>query len=68
MLVHKMYYIMWPEWRTEQVAMHLLYNHRHYLDTKYNETKEFNETNIYNYPNMTVRAMMLSALGSTIVP
>ena len=50
------------------MAIHLLYNHRYYLDSNYNETKELNETNIYNYPKMTIRAMVLSALAPMVVP
>ena len=40
----------WKEWTTYD-AIHLLINHRSYLDPSYNETKEFDEFNImtYNY-------------------
>ncbi len=38
----------WKEW-IEYDTIHLLVNHRSYLDLNYNETKEFYEFNILNY-------------------
>lgn len=48
MLVHKLYKSYYPEWKTNYECMHLLINHRGYLD-KESPIKEFNETNIIDY-------------------
>ena len=49
MLVHNLYKIYWREWKTLD-SIHLLINHRHYLD-KESPIKDFDENNIqtYNY-------------------
>ena len=61
MLAHNLYSTMWNEWR-DQDAIHLLYNHRSYLDPHYNCTKDFNETNVDVHPHVTIRTMILAAL------
>ena len=51
MLMEELYeFKNWKEW-TKYDAIHLLINHRSYLDINYNKTKEFDEFNImtYNY-------------------
>ena len=61
MLVHKLYKSYWKEWK-EQITIHLLFNHRPYLDKENFETYGvFNETTIMSY-NQTFGFM---ARGST---
>ena len=49
MLIEELYEMKdWKEW-IEYDTIHLLVNHRSYLDLNYNETKEFDEFNILNY-------------------
>jgi hypothetical protein len=48
MLVDKLYFTYWPEWNETLDAVHLLINHRSYLD-KNSPIQEFNEFNIQNY-------------------
>ena len=47
MLVHNLYKTYWPEWKSLD-SIHLLINHRSYLD-KDSPIKTFNEINIINY-------------------
>lgn len=47
MLIHQLYKINWPEWRTLD-TIHLLMGHRSYLD-KESPIKEFSEKNIRTY-------------------
>jgi hypothetical protein len=48
-LIHKLYFDKnWKEYGKEFDAVHLLVNHRSYLDPK-SPIKEFNETNIRDY-------------------
>ncbi len=48
MLVDKLFQSYWPEWNVTLDAVHLLINHRSYLDKK-SPIKEFDEYNIKNY-------------------
>ena len=38
----------WNDWK-DMNCIHLMINHRHYLDKDYQSLKEFNETNIWTY-------------------
>lgn len=40
----------WHGWRSDFDTMHLLINHRSYLDPHYKHYPEFDETNIASYP------------------
>jgi hypothetical protein len=48
MLLHKLFNDMWMEWR-DQDTIHLLVNHRSYLDPHFKQIPEFTEDNIKNY-------------------
>jgi len=48
MLVPKLYLTQWPEWR-QQDTIHLLINHRSYLDPHFKEYPAFDNVNIANY-------------------
>lgn len=50
MLISNLYKKVWNEWR-QQDTIHLLINHRSYLDKEHiKEYPEFNEKNIKDYP------------------
>jgi hypothetical protein len=59
-LAHKLYNIYWKDWK-EQDCIHLLINHRHYLDTFYKDIPVFNEVNINSY-NKTFGEMARSVI------
>lgn len=48
MLAAELYKSQWPQWR-HQETIHLLINHRSYLDPHYKDIPVFNEVNIANY-------------------
>lgn len=50
-LMDKMYEFQdWPNWSQNYDTIHLLMNHRDYLDSHFKEYGELNERNIQNYP------------------
>ena len=57
-----LYFKYCKDWRTSLEAIHLLINHRHYLDAK-SPIKEFDENNILNY-NYTFGEMCREILDS----
>ncbi|KAK2707930.1 uncharacterized protein LOC136028814 [Artemia franciscana] len=59
-LAHHLYNIYWSEWR-KQDCIHLLINHRSYLDKFYKDIPVFNEVNIYSY-NKTFGEMARSVI------
>lgn len=61
-----LYAYMWPQWR-EQDAIHLLYNHRSYLDPYWNQTGELDETNIDKHPK-TIREILAACLVPFATP
>ncbi|KZS18626.1 Uncharacterized protein APZ42_015162 [Daphnia magna] len=53
MLMQDLYDSMeWPDWRLNQDTIHLLINHRSYLDPHFKEYPDFNDRNIQHYPYM----------------
>jgi hypothetical protein len=42
----------WPNWSQNYDTIHLLTNHRYYLDSHFKEYEDFNEQNIQHYPYM----------------
>lgn len=53
MLMHELYdSTEWPGWQQKQDTVHLLINHRSYLDPHYTEYQDFDEDNIQTYPYM----------------
>ena len=48
MLVPQLYKSQWPQWR-QQDTIHLLINHRSYLDPHFKEYPAFDNINIANY-------------------
>ena len=42
----------WPDWRRKQDTIHLLINHRSYLDPHFKQFPDFDEHNIQRYPYM----------------
>lgn len=42
----------WPDWRRKQDTIHLLINHRSYLDPHFKQFPDFDEYNIQRYPYM----------------
>ena len=50
MLINMLYQNNSTDWRQKQDTVHLLMNHRSYLDKHFKEYPEFNESNIVNYP------------------
>ena len=49
MLVPQLYHSYWREWK-EQITIHLLFNHRYYLDKEnYQNYGGFDETTIMSY-------------------
>jgi hypothetical protein len=60
MLIHDLYQTYWSEWK-ELDTIHLLINHRSYLD-KESPIKDFDENNIQNY-NQTYGYMVREILN-----
>lgn len=60
-LFSQLYGMQWKEWRNYD-SIHLLINHRSYLDSVSPNITEFNEVNILNY-NYTYGEMVREILG-----
>ena len=58
-LTYHLYNSKWPLWRMALDTVHLLVNHRSYLDDHYEEYPVFNESNIVHHP-YTFGEMVLS--------
>jgi hypothetical protein len=63
-LIVALYKLYWPEWTNLQ-TVHLLMNHRYYLDVE-SPIREFNETNIIGY-NYTYGYMVRNITSRIIV-
>lgn len=65
MLMHELYdSTEWPDWQQKQDTIHLLINHRSYLDPHFQEFPDLDEHNILRYPYMFGRLARLAVLRS----